>query len=59
MAGSRYFFDGTVYFEGSDGDYWSSTVIGDTSWFLYFDSGNAGMYFSLRANGFSVRCIKD
>lgn len=59
MAGNRNNYDGTVYNEGSNGNYWSSTVNGANSWNLNFNSGNANMNNNNRANGMSVRCIKD
>jgi uncharacterized protein (TIGR02145 family) len=59
MAGSRNHDDGTLSYAGSYGYYWSSTVDGSYSRSLYFSSGNAIMYRSGRAYGFSVRCLKD
>jgi uncharacterized protein (TIGR02145 family) len=42
------------------GYYWSSTVDGDQSKYLIFDSENISTTLSEdRANGFSVRCIKE
>jgi hypothetical protein len=58
MAGYR-FSDGTLHSIGSYGTYWSSTVDGSNSFYLYFSSGNAYTDDSYRANGLSVRCIKD
>jgi uncharacterized protein (TIGR02145 family) len=44
----------------SFGYYWSSTVSSTNSRFLWFtSSSNADMHTTNRANGFSVRCIKD
>jgi uncharacterized protein (TIGR02145 family) len=51
---------GTVSFEGSNGYYWSASVLGISSHNLNFDSG-ASIYPSSNNNrsyGFSVRCIK-
>ena len=59
MAGFRVVYDGTVSDEGSGGGYWSSTVSGAYSWSLAFSSGYAFMGYNDRANGLSVRCIKD
>lgn len=61
LAGYRYYTDGSLVSVGSTWYYWSSTVSGANSGFIYLNSGggNAGMYFNSRANGFSVRCIKD
>ena len=61
MAASRYRSNGSLGSVGSNGYYWSSTV-DDTylaSYYLYFSSGNASMRNNYRANGSSVRCIKD
>ncbi len=44
---------------GSNGNYWSSTVSGTNARYLTFYSSNAAMNSNNRANGFSVRCIKD
>ncbi len=59
VAGSRHPSNGTIYYAGSNGYYWSGTVNGTNSRYLYFNSGNATMYSHYRANGFSVRCLKD
>jgi uncharacterized protein (TIGR02145 family) len=62
MGGYRYSGDGNTRdrSDASFGYYWSSTVSGNTdSHFLYFYSNLAGMTFDGRADGFSVRCIKD
>jgi uncharacterized protein (TIGR02145 family) len=58
-AGSHDYYDGKLYYEGSYGYYWSSTVDGSYSRYLLFTSGNANMYSYSRAYGFSVRCLKD
>ncbi|GAB6194353.1 hypothetical protein JCM39068_41060 [Desulfocastanea catecholica] len=60
VAGLRSQSNGTPYDAGSDGFYWSSTVDGSGSRYLYFDSGDAYMRdVNVRAIGFSVRCLKD
>jgi len=59
MAGNRNNFDGSVNNEGSNGNYWSSTVNDINAWNLNFNSDNANMNNNNRANGFSVRCLKD
>ncbi|MGB4203997.1 MAG: hypothetical protein WBJ84_00065 [Bacteroidales bacterium] len=59
MAGYRSYGSGSLYDAGSGGDYWSSTVYGILARSLYFYSSNASMNIIYRANGFSVRCIKD
>jgi uncharacterized protein (TIGR02145 family) len=59
VAGNRRSSNGSLDDVGSVGRYWSSTVNGANAYYLYFISYNAGMYFSYRAYGFSVRCLKD
>ena len=44
---------------GSSGNYWSSTVSSTNSRNLNFNSSNANMNTNNRANGNSVRCLKD
>ncbi len=58
-AGSRSSSNGLIYVVGSSGYYWSSNVISIYSRILYFESTNATTSASNRANGASVRCIKD
>ncbi|WP_339136884.1 MAG: FISUMP domain-containing protein [Candidatus Electrothrix sp. GW3-4] len=60
-AGSRGNAAGILYNAGSDGNYWSSTINGGHAGFLDFVSGGSDAYqgFTVRAYGFSVRCIKD
>ena len=59
VAGGRY--GSTVYFRGSNGDYWSSSVNNEEyACYLYFSS--YGVYagnYSLRNNGFGVRLVVD
>ncbi|MEA3467028.1 MAG: FISUMP domain-containing protein [Thermodesulfobacteriota bacterium] len=59
VAGYRYRVNGTVYFAGSGGYYWSSTVDGSSSRNLYFNGSYANMHFNYRAHGFSARCLQD
>jgi uncharacterized protein (TIGR02145 family) len=59
MAGSRPGSSGSLSGVGTIGNYWSSTVDGTHSRFLNFGSNNAVIYTLSRANGLSVRCIKD
>jgi uncharacterized protein (TIGR02145 family) len=59
MAGSRAYVLGGFGEVGSSGSYWSSTVSGTRSSYLYFISSDASLYNANRANGFTVRCIKD
>ena len=58
MASGRNYSNGSLYSLGS-GFYWSSTVSGDDSHYLYFHSSNADMNSGFRALGASVRCLKD
>jgi len=59
MAGYRSYSYGSLYYTGSNGLYWSSTVNSSNAYRLYFNSSDAHMYSSRRAYGFSIRCIKD
>ena len=59
MAGLRESCSGSLFFVGSYGFYWSSTVFGSNARRLYFYSCGASMYSSNRAGGGSVRCIKE
>jgi uncharacterized protein (TIGR02145 family) len=57
-AGYRNSINGTLDDVGSYGRYWSSAVSGSNSHYLYFSSGVA-MLLSVRASGYTVRCIKN
>jgi len=59
LSGSRFSAVGSLYYVGSDGYYWSSSVVGTYAWSLLFNSGGASMSNFNRADGFSVRCLKD
>ena len=59
VAGIRYDSNGSLINVGFNGYYWSSTVDGTNSRYLSFDSSAAGMGSGDRANGRSVRCLKD
>jgi uncharacterized protein (TIGR02145 family) len=59
MSGDRGYSIGSLSFVGTVGLYWSSTVSGTYSRYLYFNSSFAAISTSSRANGFSVRCLKD
>lgn len=59
VAGYRSDF-GSLNVAGFFGGYWSATMIETYAYLLSFNNGiNASMDLSSRANGFSVRCIKD
>ena len=59
MSGYRDHFDGFLYFAGSLGNYWSSSVSGTYARYLDYDSGDATMGSDNRSYGESVRCIKN
>ena len=50
---------GTLSNVGTGGYYWSSMVSSTSSRYLYFSSSFASMDNLARANGYTVRCIKD
>ncbi len=58
LAGIRFYSTGSLYV-GSSGNYWSSTLDGTSSRRLYFHSNGALVSSEGRANGDTVRCIKD
>jgi uncharacterized protein (TIGR02145 family) len=58
VAGIR-FSDGSLSNVGTAGHYWSSTVSGAYAAALFFLSSSAGETTGYRADGFSVRCIKN
>jgi len=60
MPGNRNRSDGTVNNEGSNGYYWSGSVNGDNARNLNFNSSDVNPNNNNnRANGFSVRCLKN
>lgn len=59
VAGNRNNSNGSLNNVGTNGNYWSSTVSSTNSRNLNFNSGNANMNSNNRANGNSVRCLKD
>ncbi|HRQ31328.1 MAG TPA: FISUMP domain-containing protein [Saprospiraceae bacterium] len=61
MGGFRSYDVGVFYEVGTNGIYWSSTVHGFQSRYLVFDfsTANMGLPPLVRADGASVRCIKD
>jgi hypothetical protein len=59
VAGYRYSGNGSFIDYGYYGRYCSGTVNGIYSRNLYFYSGVATMGNVYRADGFSVRCLKD
>lgn len=59
VAGYRLYSNGTHYYVGYYGRYWSSTVNGQHTRSLHFKSNYTSMLYSRRAHGYSVRCLKD
>jgi hypothetical protein len=59
VAGIRGGSNGSLYFVGSRGYYWSSTVSGTSARNLTFDFSDANMLAYRRSTGYSVRCIRD
>ena len=59
LAGLRSRSAGGLISVGSNGRYWSSAVSGANAGYIFFGSGDASMLAGNRANGYSVRCIKD
>jgi hypothetical protein len=59
VAGDRINVNGSLDDVGTYGLYWSSVVSSALTRYLYFGSSSAGMGTSTRAEGFSVRCLKD
>ena len=57
-AGYR-FSNGSLGIVGYSGYYWSFTVDGSEAYHMYFRGGNASMSLNVRADGYSVRCLKD
>ncbi|MCT7904795.1 fibrobacter succinogenes major paralogous domain [Candidatus Ornithobacterium hominis] len=59
-AGYHSYDDGSLYGKGSYGRYWSSSAYGSNSaHYMYFNSGYSNTSGDYRANGSSVRCLKD
>jgi len=59
VAGFRISSNGSLFVVGSFGHYWSSTVSSTDSRILVFTSSSKGMGTSNRADGNSVRCLKN
>ena len=59
-SGYRSRTNGTLLDQGTQGLYWSNSVAGNLSRGLYFHSGSVTTYyFTNRARGFTLRCLKD
>lgn len=59
VAGNRNNSTAALTNVGSNGNYWSSTVDGTNARNLNFNNSNAAWNSNNRANGFSVRCLKE
>lgn len=59
-AGYLSYFDGSLFYRGSGGLYWSSTQISNTEGrYLSFDFINCDMSYDKKAFGSSLRCIRE
>ena len=58
-AGNRNRINGLLNNQGTNGNYWSSTVSGTNARNLNFNSTATTTNNNNRANGFTVRCLKD
>lgn len=59
LAGYRNRSNGSIFSSGSNGFYWSSTVNGNYSSYMFFDNNSANTNAEARAQGNTVRCIKN
>jgi uncharacterized protein (TIGR02145 family) len=57
-AGRRYDGDGSIDNFGTHGNYWTSSVISNKSYYLSIYSRGLSIDISRRGRGFSVRCVK-
>ncbi len=59
-AGQLLYSDGSLLNRGSHGNYWSMKLRNAVSgWLLYFHSSNCLVTMSNKAQGFTLRCIRD
>jgi uncharacterized protein (TIGR02145 family) len=59
-AGYRYNSFGTLYFAGTNGDYWSASESSNSNAYsLYFNSNSTDKGNNSRSLGFSVRCVAE
>ena len=59
-AGTLIENNGSLLFRGSQGQYWSNTQYGSSyGWHLLFGNSGCSMGYNTKANGFTLRCIKD
>ena len=59
LAGYRRAQGGALTIVNAGGIYWSTSVSGISCRYLFFNNDNAEMSNNLRAEGYSLRCIKD
>lgn len=59
VAGNRNRTSGALTNVGSNGNVWSSTASGSNARNVNFNASTANVNSNNRANGFSVRCLKD
>ncbi len=59
VAGNRDNYDGVLKKKDTDGYYWSSSINNYGAWFLSIKSSEANISGDYRADGYSIRCIKD
>lgn len=59
MAGYRGYNNGVMIQEGVTGVYWASTTAGANSSYVLFNTSNFVSSNTVRAYGFSIRCIKN
>jgi len=59
LAGNRSFIDGALGGVNTYGYYWTSSVSSSNSGVLFFYNTDADVSYTLRAEAYSVRCIKD
>jgi uncharacterized protein (TIGR02145 family) len=59
MAGNRAHYDAQLYYQETNGYYWSRSTSGTNSIIFSLNSGNISSVSYERSYGFSVRCIKN
>ena len=59
VGGFRSYNSGSFSGVSSSGVYWTNTVSSNFSRLLYFDASSSSMNMNYRANGYSIRCIKN
>jgi uncharacterized protein (TIGR02145 family) len=59
-CGNRLTSDGSLYYQGSGGTYWSATVAGTNAYYLNFSSSDVvPASTNYRGYGFALRCVKN